>query len=60
MWSTQEIGFDLGRCFTWVFMNIKWRIPIKSTLDSIVFSVVACLVRAMYEFDSRPCYELST
>lgn len=47
MWFTQETGFDLGRASTWVFMNIKRRIPMKSTWDSIELSVVVCLVRAM-------------
>jgi hypothetical protein len=60
VWFTQETGFDLGRGFTCVFMTIKRRIPMKSTLDSIEFSVVVCLVRAMYELDSIPCYELNT
>jgi hypothetical protein len=60
VWFTQETGFDLGRGFTWVFMNIKRRIPMKSTWDSIEFYVVVCLVRTMYELDSRPFNELNT
>jgi hypothetical protein len=60
VWFTQETGFDLGRGFTWVFMTIKRYIPMKSTLDWIEFSAVLCLVRVMYEFDLRPCYDLNT